>query len=167
MDFKQAIIENAWNGISIDYGLLHLQLATPFTVLIFILVMIFALNKLLFQPVLRTLDQRRGVVQGSLKQSDRLSKEFVRMQADFERELAEARKNVMEIHHCERNEGMKEREERILLERQELEGESERQFKQIQDDLKSVKQQFSKLTKRLSFLLPIWSISGFGIFAGV
>ena len=30
MDFKQAIIENAWGGFSVDYGLLHLQLATPF-----------------------------------------------------------------------------------------------------------------------------------------
>ena len=48
MDFKQAIIENAWWGVSIDYGMLHLQLATPTAVLIIILLMIVALNKLLF-----------------------------------------------------------------------------------------------------------------------
>ena len=59
MDFKQAIIENAWGGFNMDYGLLHLQLATPLTVLAFILLMIFLLNKLFFQPVLRTLDQRK------------------------------------------------------------------------------------------------------------
>ena len=46
MDFKQAIIENAWGGFNMDYGLLHLQLATPLTVLAFILMMIFLLNKL-------------------------------------------------------------------------------------------------------------------------
>ena len=58
MDFKQAIIENAWGGFSVDYGLLHLQLATPFAVMIVLFIMIYALNKLLFQPVLRTLDNR-------------------------------------------------------------------------------------------------------------
>ena len=53
MDFKQAIIDNAWGGISVDYGLLHLQLATPVVVLIILFIMIFTLNKLLFEPVLR------------------------------------------------------------------------------------------------------------------
>ena len=40
MDFKQAIIENAWGGFSVDYGLLHLQLATPFAVMIVLFIMI-------------------------------------------------------------------------------------------------------------------------------
>ena len=62
MDFKQAIIENAWGGISVDYGLLHLQLATPFAVFIVLFIMIYALNKLLFQPVLRTLDNRTDAI---------------------------------------------------------------------------------------------------------
>ena len=84
MDFKQAIIENAWGGFNMDYGLLHLQLATPLTVLAFILLMIFLLNKLFFQPVLRTLDQRKENIQGSMKQSERLSKELERMQSDFQ-----------------------------------------------------------------------------------
>ncbi len=92
MDFKQAIIENAWGGFSMDYGLLHLQLATPLTVLVFILIMIFLLNKLLFQPVLRTLDQRKESIQGSIKQSERLSKELERMQMDFQQKLDETRK---------------------------------------------------------------------------
>ncbi len=78
MDFKQAIIENAWGGFNMDYGLLHLQLATPLTVLAFILLMIFLLNKLFFQPVLRTLDQRKENIQGSMKQSERLM-----LQQDF------------------------------------------------------------------------------------
>lgn len=150
MDFKQVIIENAWGGISIDYGLLHLQLATPVTVLIFILVMIFALNKLLFQPVLRTLDQRRETVQGSLNKSERLSKEMELMQADFQRQLEEARKSVMEIHQSEKDDGTREREEMILKKRQELEGEMEKQSKQLQQDFALAQQKFFELTKRLS-----------------
>ena len=65
MDFKQAIIDNAWGGINMDYGLLHLQLATPVAVLIVLLIMIVTLNKLLFQPVLRTLDNRKKVIEKS------------------------------------------------------------------------------------------------------
>ena len=103
MDFKQAIIENAWGGFNMDYGLLHLQLATPLTVLAFILLMIFLLNKLFFQPVLRTLDQRKENIQGSMKQSERLSKELERMQSDFQHKLDETRKNVMEIQHSARD----------------------------------------------------------------
>ena len=127
MDFKQAIIENAWGGFNMDYGLLHLQLGTPLTVLAFILLMIFLLNKLFFQPVLRTLDQRKENIQGSMKQSERLSKELERMQSDFQHKLDETRKNVMEIHHSARDEAFKGREGMILQEREQLEEEMHNQ----------------------------------------
>ena len=150
MDFKQAIIENAWGGFNMAYGLLHLQLATPLTVLIFILLMIFLLNKLFFQPVLRTLDQRKENIQGSMKQSERLSKELERMQSDFQHKLDETRKNVMEIHHSARDEAFKGREGMILQEREQLEEEMHNQSEMLQQDFASAKQQFNELTKQLS-----------------
>ena len=150
MDFKQAIIENAWGGFNMDYGLLHLQLATPLTVLAFILLMIFLLNKLFFQPVLRTLDQRKENIQGSMKQSERLSKELERMQSDFQHKLDETRKNVMEIHHSARDEAFKDREGMILQEREQLEEEMHNQSEMLQQDFASAKQRFNELTKQLS-----------------
>ena len=150
MDFKQAIIENAWGGFNMDYGLLHLQLATPLTVLVFILLMIFLLNKLFFQPVLRTLDQRKENIQGSMKQSERLSKELERMQSDFQHKLDETRKNVMEIHHSARDEAFKGREGMILQEREQLEEEMHNQSEMLQQDFASAKQRFNELTKQLS-----------------
>ena len=75
MDFKQAIIENAWGGFSVDYGLLHLQLATPFAVMIVLFIMIYALNKLLFQPVLRTLDNRNDAIAKSQQSVIQVSEE--------------------------------------------------------------------------------------------
>ena len=150
MDFKQAIIENAWGGFNMDYGLLHLQLATPLTVLVFILLMIFLLNKLFFQPVLRTLDQRKENIQGSMKQSERLSKELERMQSDFQHKLDETRKNVMEIHHSARDDAFKGREGMILQEREQLEEEMHNQSEMLQQDFASAKQRFNELTKQLS-----------------
>ena len=150
MDFKQAIIENAWGGFNMDYGLLHLQLATPLTVLVFILLMIFLMNKLFFQPVLRTLDQRKENIHGSMKQSERLSKELERMQSDFQHKLDETRNNVMEIHHSDRNEAFKCREGMILQEREQLEEEMHNQSEMLQQDFASAKQRFNELTKQLS-----------------
>ena len=150
MDFKQAIIENAWGDFNMDYGLLHLQLATPVTVLVFILIMIFLLNKLLFQPVLRTLDQRKESVQGSIKQSERISKELERMQVDFQQKLDETRKGVMEIHHSTRNEAIRGREDLILKEREELETEMHNQSEKLQEDFASARKRFHELTKQLS-----------------
>jgi F-type H+-transporting ATPase subunit b len=112
--------------------------------------MIFLLNKLFFQPVLRTLDQRKENIQGSMKQSERLSKELERMQSDFQHKLDETRKNVMEIHHSARDEAFKGREGMILQEREQLEEEMHNQSEMLQEDFASAKQRFNELTKQLS-----------------
>ena len=91
MDFKQAIIDNAWGGISVDYGMLHLQLATPVVVLFILFIMIFALNKLLFQPVLRTLDNRSAVIEKSQKRVIQVSDEVERLKQDFQQKLDSVR----------------------------------------------------------------------------
>ena len=150
MDFKQAIIDNAWGGINLDYGLLHLQVATPVTVLIFIVVMIFFLNKLLFQPVMRTLDLRREKMDESLRQSERFNKEAERMGMEFEQSLSDARKSVMEIHQAERYEGLRGREKMIEKERDELRAEMTKQTGQLQQEFAEVQKRFVKLSNNLS-----------------
>ncbi|HCV46262.1 MAG TPA: hypothetical protein DF909_09295, partial [Deltaproteobacteria bacterium] len=87
MDFKQAIIDNAWGGINMDYGLLHLQLATPTAVLIVLFIMIVTLNKLLFQPVLRTLDNRNEVIEKSQNRVIQVNEELERLKEDFQQKL--------------------------------------------------------------------------------
>ena len=150
MDFKQAVIDNAWGGISLDYGLLHLQVATPVTVLIFILVMIFCLNRLLFQPVMRTLDLRREKMDESLRQSERFDKEAERMGMEFEQSLSDARKSVMVIHQAERNEGLSGREKMIEKERDDLKAEMIKQTGQLQQEFAEVQKRFVKLSQNLS-----------------
>ena len=150
MNFKQAVIDNAWGGINLDYGLLHLQLATPLTVLVFILVMIFVLNRLFFQPVLRTLDLRRKKIDESHKQSELLKKEVERMKIDFDQNLKETRKSVMEIHQSERNLATSEIEEIIQKEHHVLEAEMIKQTKQLQQEFAIAQKHFLKLSKDFS-----------------
>ena len=89
-------------------------------------------------------------MQGSMKVSERLSKELERMQSDFQHKLDETRKNVMEIHHSARDEAFKGREGMILQEREQLEEEMHNQSEMLQEDFASAKQRFNELTKQLS-----------------
>ena len=150
MDFKQAIIENAWGGFSVDYGLLHLQLATPFAVMIVLFVMIYALNKLLFQPVLRTLDNRNDAIAKSQQNVVHVSEEVESLKQEFQKKLDAIRTEALHIRNTVHEESFAERESMILEERQTLENELEKNIAELEGEIKSTKTIFSKLNKELS-----------------
>ena len=150
MDFKQAIIENAWAGFSVDYGLLHLQLATPFAVMIVLFIMIYSLNKLLFQPVLRTLDNRSEAITKSQQSVIQVSEEIESLKQEFQQKLDAVRTEALHLRNTEHEEGITERESMILEERQTLENELEKNIAELEEEIKSTKTIFSKLNKELS-----------------
>ena len=150
MDFKQAIIENAWGGFSVDYGLLHLQLATPFAVLIVLFIMIYALNKLLFQPVLRTLDNRTDAIAKSEQTVIQVSEEVESLKQDFQKKLDAVRLEALHLRNTGHEEGLAERESMILEERKTLENEIEKNIAELEGEIKSTKKKFSKLNEELS-----------------
>ncbi len=150
MDFKQAIIENAWGGFSVDYGLLHLQLATPFAVLIVLFIMIYALNKLLFQPVLRTLDNRTDAIAKSEQTVIQVSEEVESLKQDFQKKLDAVRMEALHLRNTGHEEGLAERETMILEERKALENEIEKNIAELEGEIKSTKKKFSKLNEELS-----------------
>ena len=151
MDFKQAIIENAWGGISVDYGMLHFQLATPALVVIIILFMIFALNKLFFQPVIRTLDNRKEIISKSQKRVIQVEVEVEHLKKDFQHKLNEVKAEVLNIRNLGREKGMASREAMIIEERKTLQKEFENNFDRLSKEIKTTKTSFSKLNKELSF----------------
>ena len=150
MDFKQAIIENAWAGFSVDYGLLHLQLATPFAVMIVLLIMIYALNKLLFKPVLRTLDNRSDAIAKSQQNVIQVTEEVESLKQEFQQKLDALRTEALHIRNSAHEESIVERESMILEERQTLENELEKNIAELEGEIKSTKTVFSKLNKELS-----------------
>ena len=150
MDFKQAIIENAWGGFSVDYGLLHLQLATPFAVLIVLFIMIYALNKLLFQPVLRTLDNRTDAIAKSEQTVIQVGEEVESLKQDFQKKLDAVRMEALHLRNTGHEEGLAERESMILEERKTLENEIEKNIAELEGEIKSTKKKFSKLNEELS-----------------
>ena len=149
MDFKQAIIENAWGGFSVDYGLLHLQLATPFAVLIVLFIMIYALNKLLFQPVLRTLDNRTDAIAKSEQTVIQVGEEVESLKQEFQKKLDAVRMEALHLRNTGHEEGLAERESMILEERKALENEIEKNIAELEGEIKSTKKKFSKLNEEL------------------
>ena len=150
MDFKQAIIENAWGGFSVDYGLLHLQLATPIAVLIVLFIMIYALNKLLFQPVLRTLDNRTDAIAKSEQTVIQVGEEVESLKQEFQKKLDAVRMEALHLRNTGHEEGLAERESMILEERKTLENEIEKNIAELEGEIKSTKKKFSKLNEELS-----------------
>ena len=150
MDFKQAIIENAWGGFSVDYGLLHLHLATPFAVMIVLFIIIYSLNKLLFQPVLRTLDNRSDAIAKSHQSVIQVTEEVERLKQEFQQKLDALRTEALHIRNSAHEESIVERESMILEERQTLENELEKNIAELEGEIKSTKTIFSKLNKELS-----------------
>ena len=73
-----------------DYGVLHLELNTALFILVLFGIVVFSLNRLLFRPVLRTLDNRTALVEGI--QSDNAAKE-----AEIERLTEEYRANLERV----------------------------------------------------------------------
>ena len=150
MDFKQAIIENAWGGISVDYGMLHLQLATPAAVLVIIFIMIFTLNKLLFQPIIRTLDNRKEVIVKSQKRVVQVEDEVERLNQDFQQKLNDVRSEVLHLRNVGHEKGLTSRESMILEERKTIQEEFENNFDELTKEIKDTKTRFAKLNKELS-----------------
>ena len=133
-----------------DYGLLHLQLATPFAVMIVLLIMIYALNKLLFQPVLRTLDNRSDALAKSQQSVIEITEEVESLKQEFQKKLDALRTEALHIRNSAHEESIAERESMILEERQTLENELEKNIAELEGEIKSTKTVFSKLNKELS-----------------
>tara|TARA_Y100001970_G_scaffold207525_1_gene252875 strand:+ start:941 stop:1459 length:519 start_codon:yes stop_codon:yes gene_type:complete len=150
MDFKQSIIENAWWGISIDYGMLHLQLATPTAVLLVILFMIVVLNKLLFKPVLRTLDNRKETIEKSQKNILSLTDELETLENKLREKLEKVRSEVLHLRNEGHEKGIVQREAMITEKRTELQNELEKKLDELKVQIETTKNSFSKLNQELS-----------------
>ena len=133
-----------------DYGLLHLQLATPFAVMVVLFIMIYALNKLLFKPVLRTLDNRSDAIAKSQQNVIQVTEEVESLKQEFQQKLDALRTEALHIRNSAHEESIVERESMILEERQTLENELEKNITELEGEIKSTKTIFSKLNKELS-----------------
>lgn len=148
--FKEIIIQNAWFDFSLDYGLLHLQLATPITAFILLMVVLFAMNQLLFQPVFRTLDNRQKVVETSKTRSASLRVEINKMNQEYEEQLRATQILVTQIYNENRQEAQKQKDEFLKEIRQTTEEEIEKAKASLAEELETAKAQLQNFTQNLA-----------------
>ena len=150
MDFKQTIIENAWGGFAVDYGLLHFQLATPIVTLVIIFIVYRSLNSFLFQPVLRTIEQREKFVQDRRDRVAVLTKEIETLGQQLDQKLHVARSEVAHVMNEAYEQSHKQREETILKQRDLLEKETRSAHERLISETDQARATLQQLTEELS-----------------
>ena len=94
MDYKQSphLVE------IFNFDILHLELNTPLYILGLVLVVMFFMNKWLFRPVLRTLDNRAALRASQREAAQSHGAELTRLTGEYEEHLANARAEVSRVH---------------------------------------------------------------------
>ena len=80
-----------------DFDLLNLQLNTPLFVFAVVLVVMFCMNKLLFQPVLRTLEERRSYLNGLIETAQANREGIEKLAETYEENLEKVRAEVAQV----------------------------------------------------------------------
>lgn len=80
-----------------DFGLLHMEVNTPLFILVLVLVLMFALNFLLFRPVLRTLDNRKAQAATQNEAAEGAAAEITRLADQYEADLTQMRGEVAQV----------------------------------------------------------------------
>jgi len=114
-----------------DFDVLHMELNTPLYMLVLVLVVMFLLNRWLFRPVLRTLDNRAGLVKSLHSTIDSHREEITRLTQHYETQLAQVRTEVARVR-AESNRATQAEVDTIL---QQARTEAQSDFQAAMDDL--------------------------------
>ena len=112
--------------------------------------MIVTLNKLLFQPVLRTLDNRNEVIEKSQNRVIQVNEELERLKEDFQQKLDMVRTEVLHLRNAGHEKGVTERETMITAERDELQAEHDKNIAELGGEIEATKNYFTKLNQEIS-----------------
>ena len=93
-----------------NFGVLHLELNTALFILVLFLSVAFVLNRLLFQPVLRTLDARTTLVNGVREDNARKQDEITRLTREYETRMNQIRGEIDQFRQEARREGARQAE---------------------------------------------------------
>jgi F-type H+-transporting ATPase subunit b len=123
---------------------------TLFLHIAIILVMIFVLNKTLFKPINRILDERERRTRGSLSEARRILQSVEESVTRYERSLREARAEGYRLLEQERAEAMRERQLRLTEEREKVGRLVEEQKEAIRTQAEEARQGLEAEARRIA-----------------
>ncbi len=133
-----------------DYDILHMQVNTPLFILLLVLVVMFCLNKLLFQPVLRTLDRRAAVLADLARQVEADRGEVDRLTQAYEADLAKARIEVAEVRQLAHMEAERASEAIVQQARKAGEDALDRAMTELRQDITRARTELVQAAQRLA-----------------
>lgn len=80
-----------------DFQLLHMELNTPLFMLVVVLVVVYFMNRWLFRPVMRTLDNRDGLLADLQQRTESNRGEVRRMSEQYQQDLQRVRAEVSQV----------------------------------------------------------------------
>lgn len=143
-------LESTYLARIFDFGILHMELNTFLYTLSLILVVMFFLNKLLFQPVLRTLENR-GKLESSLgKSTEDRHKEIERMTEAYQESLVKVREEVAKVR-AESHKAIQTEVEGILSQaRNEAQADFDKAMEDLNQQMETVRGELSATAQALA-----------------
>ena len=121
--------------------------------LLMVVIMVFILNRTLLKPVNRILAERERQIQGRLKEAQALAAETEEKRKRYNEALHAARVDGYKLLEKERADGLKERDEKVRLYREQASREVSAQLDNIKRQEQSVKQELETQAASISGLI--------------
>lgn len=116
-----------------DFDILHLELNTLVYIFVLLMVVMFFLNRLLFRPMLRTLDNRSSHLNRLGETVEKHRAEIARLTVDYEASLARVRSEVAQV----RQESNKEIQAEVARLLDDARGAAQAEFENAINDLRA------------------------------
>ena len=133
-----------------DFDVLHLQLNTPIYIFVLVLIVMFFLNRLLFQPVLKTLDARQAYLDKLQKSTSDQEEEIAKLTERYEVQLEVARKEVAQVRADARKEAQQAIDETLQQARQEADAELAKAMEELNREVEAARSGLGEAAQKLA-----------------
>jgi len=144
MDYRQHAIQ------IFDFQILHLQLNTPLFILVLVLILMASMHWLLFRPVLRTLDGRRGELDRLAEHTESERAKLAMLIEQYKRDLDQVRVEVERVRQQGHAAAQKAQEQVLEQSRQDAARHLQGALAELQDDVRQARATLGRVARTLA-----------------
>ena len=133
-----------------DFDILHMDVNTALYILVLVLVVMFILNRLLFRPVIRTLDNRSRLMASLDEAAQNHRAEMARVTEDYEARLAEVRAEVARLRQETSRQTHAEMDAILGEARKEAQADFQTAMDDLRQQVEAAKRELSEASQRLA-----------------
>lgn len=127
-----------------DFDILFLDANTPIYIFVLVLILMFALNTLLFKPIFRTLDNRKAHAESLRKQIEGHETDITALTASYNERLEEVKADVNRLRQDSRADSQKTIESILDRARREADAEFSAAMEELQTEVQQAKEELAQ-----------------------